>query len=706
MKPTSVPTSVGRSVARKDGWAKAAGTARYIDDITLPGMLHGRTIRSTVPSGRIRAVRLDFDPAGFTVVVCTDIPGRNVIALIEDDQPCLVEREVRHLAEPILLLAHADRDRLLSARVEIEYDVTPPVLDPLLATTLLKQLRIDKGDLDQGFAEAELVIEGEYRTGHQEHVYIETNGVIAIPEEGGVTVRGSLQCPFYVQKALRVLLGLPADRVRVIQDETGGGFGGKEEYPSMLAAHAALLALKARHPVKMVYDRVEDMLATTKRHPSIVRHRTGVTRDGRLTAMDIEIIMDGGAYVTLSPVVLSRGAIHAAGPYRCDHVRIVGRAVMTNTPPNGAFRGFGAPQTQFATEVHMDRIAEALGMDPVLLRERNALTPGDHTATGQLMHEDCSALEVLREAVRRTDFHEKRRAYQGTNRGIGLALFYHGSGFTGSGEVALASKAALELTATGVRILVGSTEIGQGTRTMHAQIVADTLGIPYESVEAARPDTGAVPDSGPTVASRTCMVVGRILQRCAEAMRQQLGDLSPAEYHAQRGPLLISREYEKPEDVTWDDASYRGDAYATYGWGCDVAEVEMDPDSYEIRPIAITAVQEIGRAIHPGLVAGQIEGGTAQGIGYALLERVVMRDGGMANAQLTNYIIPTTLDTPPMDVVILERPSRHGPFGAKGIGEMPIDGPAPALINAIRSIGLDVRSIPATPEMIMELSCG
>ncbi|MGI8498006.1 MAG: xanthine dehydrogenase family protein molybdopterin-binding subunit [Gemmatimonadaceae bacterium] len=706
MKPTSVPTSVGRSVARKDGWAKAAGTARYIDDITMPGMLHGRTIRSTVPSGRIRAARLDFDPAGFTIVACTDIPGRNVIALIEDDQPCLVERDVRHLAEPILLLAHADRDRLLSARVEIEYDVTPPVLDPLLASTLLKRLRIEKGTLEQGFDEADLIVDGEYRTGHQEHVYIETNGVIAYPDRGGITVRGSLQCPFYVQKALKTLLALPGHLVRVIQEETGGGFGGKEEYPSMIAAHAALLALKARRPVKMVYDRVEDMLATTKRHPSIVRHRTGVTRDGRLTAMDIEIIMDGGAYVTLSPVVLSRGAIHAAGPYRCDHVRIDGRAVMTNTPPNGAFRGFGAPQTQFATEVHMDRIAEALGLDPVLLRERNALRPGDATATGQLMKEDCSALEVLREAVRRSSFDEKRRAYRGTHRGIGLALFYHGSGFTGSGEVTLASKAALELTSTGVRILVGSTEIGQGTRTMHAQIVADALGVPYESVEAAQPDTGSVPDSGPTVASRTCMVVGRILQRCGEEMRQRLGNLSPADYYAQHGRLVIEREYEKPADVTWDDASYRGDAYAAYGWGCDVAEVELDPDSYEIRPTAITAVQEIGRAIHPGLVAGQIEGGTAQGIGYALLERVVMRDGGMANAQLTNYIIPTTLDTPPMQVVILERAGIHGPFGAKGIGEMPIDGPAPALVNAIRSMGLDVRSIPATPELIMELTCG
>jgi CO/xanthine dehydrogenase Mo-binding subunit len=443
------------------------------------------------------------------------------------------------------------------------------------------------------------------------------------------------------------------------------------------------------------------MLATTKRHPSIVRHRTGVTRDGRLTAMDVEVVIDGGAYVTLSPVVLSRGGIHAAGPYRCDNTRIDARAMFTNTPPNGAFRGFGAPQTQFAMEVHMERVAEALGMDPVRLREINALRPGDTTATGQRLGEDCSALRVLREAVRRSGYRRKRARYRGTTRGVGLALFYHGSGFTGSGELKLASRASLELTERGVRILVSSTEIGQGTRTMHAQIVADALGIAYDDVEVPYPDTAVAPDSGPTVASRTCMIVGRILQRCAEEMRERLGDLSPAEYLRRHGPLVVTKEHEVPPWIRWDEERYRGDAYATYAWACDVAEVELDPDTYEVRPLRITAVQEVGRAIHPALARGQIEGGTAQGVGLALIEQVVMRDGGMANAQLTNYTIPTTLDTPAMDVTILENPYPDGPFGAKGLGELPIDGPAPAVVNAIRSLGVDVREIPATPEVVL-----
>ena len=347
----------------------------------------------------------------------------------------------------------------------------------------------------------------------------------------------------------------------------------------------------------------------------------------------------------------------------------------------------------------MERVAEALDMDPVALREHNAARRHDRHRPDA--HRRLQRAGVLREAVRRSDFQRKRAEYKGTNRGIGLALFYHGAGFTGSGELRLASKAKLELTKTGVRILVSSTEIGQGTRTMHAQIVADAMGIPYEQVDVAQPDTQRVPDSGPTVASRTCMVVGKILQRCAEEMKEKLGALSPAEYFERYGGLEILKEHEPPAWIQWNDDTYSGDAYATYAWGCDVAEVEIDRDTYEVRPIKLTAVQEFGRPIHPGLARGQIEGGSAQGLGYALLEKVVMRDGGMANASLTNYTIPTTLDTPEMDVVMLENPYEDGPFGAKGLGELPIDGPAPAVINAIRHLAIDVREIPATPEIIL-----
>jgi CO/xanthine dehydrogenase Mo-binding subunit len=708
-----VQRAVGHNVRRKDSRAKVTGASQYIDDLRLPGMLFGATVRSTIPHGRITARRVP-RRRGLIAADYRDIPGRNVVALIAADQPCLAEAMVRHVAEPVLLLAHADRDHLADAAAAVTIDYAPLAaqFDPLASPLSFKDIAIDKGNVDDGLNAAAVVVEGEYRTAHQEQLYIETNGVIAVPWIGpvdddagarapGMTVYGSLQCPYYVHKALVAALGLDPSRVRVVQTETGGGFGGKEEYPSMLACHAAILARKAGAPVKMIYDRVEDLLATTKRHPAIVRHRTGVTRDGRLTAMDIDVVMDAGAYCTLSPVVLSRGVIHATGPYRCDHVRIRGRAAMTHTPPNGAFRGFGAPQTQFAVEAHLDRIAEALGLDPVQIRERNALRPGDTTATGQRLGADASAVPVLREAVRRSRFREKRRAWRGSSRGIGLSLVFHGSGFTGAGETMLASEVALELTATGARIRVASTEIGQGTRTMHAQIVADALGIPFEDVEVHDVDTHEVPDSGPTVASRTCMIVGGLLARAGRRMRERIGPLTPATYHRRHGPFTVVERYAPPPGMAWDDARYQGDAYGSFSYTCNVVEVEVDAATAEVRPTHVTAVAEIGRAIHPQMAAGQIEGGTLQGLGFALLEEVVMRDGRMANAQLTNYIIPTAVDAPSIEVALLERPYAHGPFGAKGVGEMPIDSPAPAVVNALRHAGYDVRTIPATPERVM-----
>jgi CO/xanthine dehydrogenase Mo-binding subunit len=691
--------AVGNSVARKDGIGKATGSARYADDIVFPGMLHGRTIRSTIPRGKIKSIRYEFDTTGFTIVDYRDVPAKNAVDLMSQDQPFLAEHEVKHMAEPIVLLAHENKETVNAAKVVIEYEAEEPTFDPELSDVVFKSIDIVKGDVKAALGRDDVVIvEGTYTTGHQEHVYIEPNGVIAVPEEGGVAIYGSVQCPFYVIKALRCLLGSAHPNVRVIQTETGGGFGGKEEYPSMISGHAVMLALKSGRPVKIIYDREEDMVATTKRHPAIVKHRTAVTRDGRLIGMDVDVLMDGGAYVTLSPTVLSRGCIHAAGPYSCDSVRIQGRAVFTNTPPNGAFRGFGAPQTEFAVEVHMERIAEALGMDSIELRRMNALKPGDKTATGQTLREDSSAHMVLEEALKRTDYIKKRTDWKGSNKAIGLSLFYHGAGFTGAGEKNLKSKARIDLTPTGVRIAVGSTEIGQGTRTMHAQIVTDALGIPYETVEVAQPDTSRVADSGPTVASRTCMVVGKILEECSHEMKEKLGGLTPAEYYAKNGAMSVERMYEPPDWIQWDDSKYLGDAYATYGWGCDVVELSFDPDTFEVKPIKITAVQEFGRPIHPALARGQIEGGTAQGLGYALLEKVVMSNGAMANGQLTNYVIPTTLDMPEVDVVMMENPYPGGPFGAKGLGELPMDGPAPAVVNALRQLGIDVRDIPATPE--------
>jgi CO/xanthine dehydrogenase Mo-binding subunit len=723
---------VGRPVPRKEGREKVTGQARYVDDLKFPGMIYGATVRSAGPRGRIRDIR--FGPGipwdEVTIVRARDIPRANIISLILDDQPCLAHMAVNHPEEPVLLLAHPDRYLLEDARraVEIELEPLPAIftIEESLGRrhvvwgedNVFKRFRVEKGNVDAVWENADVIVEGEYSTGAQEQLYIENNGMIAIAApDAGVTVWGSMQCPYYIHKALKPIFGLGDDRVRVIQAETGGGFGGKEEYPSMIAAHAALLSWKSGRPVKLIYDRAEDMAATTKRHPSRTRHRTAVTRDGKLLAMDISFVIDGGAYATLSSVVLSRGTIHAAGPYDCPNVRIRSQAVATNAPPHGAFRGFGAPQSIFALERHMDKVAAAVGLTPAEFRRRNFLRKGRATATGQVIQEDIDLPALLDRALAESDYASKRERFACENpastikRGIGFASFMHGAGFTGSGERYLQSVVGVEATAEGrVRILTSSTEIGQGTNTILTQIAAEALGLPYELVEIAQPDTAGVPNSGPTVASRTCMVVGKLVESAAIGLRQTLGDYTPetfAEaargYIGRHGALRSFSKYEAPPGIFWDDEDYQGDAYGAYAWAVYVAEVSVDTITYEARVENFLALQEVGRIIHPVLATGQIEGGVLQGIGYALYENVAWRDGRMANSQMTNYIIPTTSDVPPIRVLFEEIPYAYGPMGAKGIGELPMDGPAPAIVNALENAtGLPLTGIPITPETLME----
>jgi CO/xanthine dehydrogenase Mo-binding subunit len=730
---------VGSPVPRKEGVDKLLGRARYVDDIEREGMWYGATVRSSIPRGLIRSIGFDrtIDWSEFAIVTAADIPGHNHIHLIFADQPCLADGQVNHCDEAVVLVAHPDRRkaREAAAAVKIEYDPLPPVFtieeserqNVIVwgADNLLKSFLLEKGDVDSAWAGAAHIVEGEYRTGAQEHLYIENNGVIAEHSaEGGVTIWGSLQCPYYVHKSLLAVFDLPEDKVRVIQTETGGAFGGKEDYPSTLAAHAALLAMKSGHPVKMVYDRMEDLAATTKRHPSRVRHRTALDADGKLLAMGIEIATDGGAYSTLSSTVLSRATLHSPGPYVCPNVRVRSGAWATNTVPYGAFRGFGAPQAIFAVERHMDEIAAAIGIDPVELRRRNFLHDGDTTATEQVMREPVILDQLLDRALAESGYYEKRTRFARENRtnpvkrGMGIAAFYHGAGFTGSGERNLNSLAGIDVTQDGkVRVLVSSTEFGQGTNTVLTQIAAEAIGLAYDDVVMAPPDTGIVPNSGPTVASRTSMVVGRLIERAClqlvELLRQQAGlaevftsdDFFSAceRYRAAKGAVVSLCRYEAPPGIFWDDQKYRGEAYPAYAWSIHVAQVAVDTVTYAAEVEDFWAVQEAGRVLNPVLAGGQIEGGVAQGIGYALYEKVLLQNGHMVNNQMTNYIMPTAEDVPPIHVYFVEIPFSHGGYGAKGIGELPHDGPAPAILNAIRdAVGVSFTSIPLLPEDLFQ----
>jgi CO/xanthine dehydrogenase Mo-binding subunit len=744
---------IGKSIPRKEGRKKVTGQALYVDDLSFPNMLHGVTVRSSIARGRIKSISFDQPPATaggsdrdipwneFTIVTAKDIPGENYVALILNDQPYLADEVTNHPEEAVVLLAHHDRYLLEEARrhVHIEYEELPAIFnlkDSLAQKEIIwgednvfKKFLVDKGNVDDVWSKADFVVEGEYETGAQEQLYIENNGAIAVANSAdGVTVWGSMQCPYYVHKALIKLFGLPEEKIRVIQTETGGGFGGKEEYPSMIAGHAALLAWKSGKPVKMIYDRAEDMVATTKRHPSRTRHKTAVAKDGKLLAMEIDFVIDGGAYCTLSPVVLSRGTIHAAGPYFCPNVHIKSTAVATNMPPHGAFRGFGAPQSIFALERHLDKVAQAVGLTPEEFRRLNFIHEGETTATNQVIREQVDMDGLLNRAFELTDYHAKRERFareNGSNgkaprikKGIGFASFMHGAGFTGSGEVYLQSIVGAEATPEGlIRILAASTEIGQGTNTIFAQIAAEALGLDYDLFEVAQPDTAQVPNSGPTVASRTCMIVGKLVESAVLGLKQTLvgsglltDQFTQAElqracgaYIEKFGDLKSFSTYQPPPNVFWDDEKYQGDAYGAFAWAVYVAEVSVDSLTYEAHVDDFVALQEVGRVINPVLAAGQIEGGVAQAIGMTLYENVVWENGRMKNGQMTNYIMPTAADIPPIRVYFEENPYAYGPAGAKGIGELPMDGPAPAILSAIENAtGESFKQVPLMPEAMME----
>ena len=728
----------GSSLLRREGLSKLTGRERDVDDLPLEHFLWGATVRSPAPRGRISAIRFGdgVDWSEFVVVDHTDIPGRNAVYLMEYDQPALASGYVRHVHEPVLLLAHPSRDMARRAvrEVEVIVDPDPPILDYRLRPepeliqygddNVLKRLSINKGDVEQALADAPIVVEGVYETGAQEHVYLETQGMLAYLDGDVLVIKGSMQCPYYVVKALKPALNRSEAQIRVVQTPTGGGFGGKEEFPSALALHAGLLALKSGAPVKLVYDRTEDMVATTKRHPARVRHRTGVDESGRLLAQDIQMVMDGGAYVTLTPVVLSRSMIHAAGPYHCPNVRIRGRAMFTNSVPYGAFRGFGNPQSHFAVERHLDVVARKLRMDPVELRRINLIRDGQTTATGQVIRDGVDRLEVMDRALAASDYERRRREHWVRNsdhpylrRGIGVATFYHGAGFTGAGEVMLDSRLRVEGHPDGrVEVLSATVEMGQGQITVFCQLAADRLGYHPDDVSIAEPDTHRVPDSGPTVGSRTAMIVGRLVEKACDDLRRRVGldenaggpEVKAAilGWHAEHAGerLLGEARYEPPPGIRWDEERYQGDAYGAFGWAAHVAEVEVDLRTYQVQVLDFVSVQDVGTVLNETLARGQVQGGVAQGISWALLEECVWEDGAMQNGQLTNYMIPTSGDLPPIRVEFLEAPYEHGAQGAKGIGELPLVGAAPAVLNAVAAaVGREPTAIPLTPERLMIL---
>jgi CO/xanthine dehydrogenase Mo-binding subunit len=697
-------------VPRVDAAEKASGSALYLDDIRIEGMLYARIIRSTRPRATILAVRYPEPPDGYAFIDARHIPpgGTNGTLMIRDDWPIFADREVRFRGQTIALVVGPDRGTLasLAGRTEVDYETLVPVFTieeslarvggPIHGTdNLFADYHLRKGDPEAAFRAAAQVIEEEFRTGWQEHIYMEPQGCIASWKDGRLTLHASTQCPYYLRKAVAHALGCGKENVRVIAAHTGGGFGGKEHYPDVLATSAAVASRALGRPVKLVLDRQEDIQTTVKRHPSWIRIRTALDAVGGILGMDIDTRLAAGAFETCSSVVLQRSIFTSTGAYDIPNVLVRGRAFATNVVPSDAFRGFGAPQALFAIEMHMDHLARRAGIAPVDFKRRHFLSKGSRTVTNGRIYDEVLLDAMLERILAASDF-RARAASTEPGHGIGISIFNHGCAFTGSGERDLIKgRVGLRGLADGrVRILSAGVDIGQGLSTTFRKIVAEVLGVPFSRVLFDQADTDLVPDSGPTCASRSIMIVGYLLQEAAKKLKVAWSEGTEQE---------AWQDYSHPPHLAWDAEKLAGDAYPTYGWGINVVEVAVDPATFETEVRNVWAIYDVGYPVDRLIVEGQAHGGMSQALGYASLEKLELRDGVFLQGTMADYCIPTSLDFPSMSVDLVENPYPFGPFGAKGAGELVFDGGAPAFAAAVQqAIGAEVSGIPLTPERIRE----
>ena len=702
-------TKIGDRIVRVDAVQKARGEAVYVCDMTLPDMQYAYMVRSTIARGRIKAIHVPELPEGYYFISAKDIPaqGKNELWMIAKDWRCFAEDYVLYVGETIGLVVGPDRSVLkrIKAQIKIEYEEQTPAVTiddgihcvggpmfPEKNSNVMCELFCEKGrPMDEVFAEADEVFEETIETPYQEHVHLETNSAIADMEDGKFVFYASAQCPFYIRKSIAGLLDIPYDDIIVRQCTTGGAFGGKEHFPDVLCGALLVAENKIRKPIKMVFDREEDTQFSVKRHPSKCIYKTAV-KDGKITGVYGHIYYNCGAYLSSSYVVLQRGVFHGNGVYTFDNTYLKGEGIGTNMFPSCAFRGFGAPQTLFAIETHLDHLAHHLGVDPLEFKMQYLAKKGDETTTNGHIIEEVKLPEMLDVITRESDYWRKAKEYKpGCGRGIGIALYNHGGAFTGNGEQAII-KAHARLVKTGdhVSIQVGSTEMGQGFKTSLRKICAATLGVSIDQIEYLDPDTSKVVDSGPTAASRSTMVVGRLVERAAQERWSE-------------GDFTTEVEYEHPDGYPWDQATFRGDAYLGYGWGVACVEVEVDKLTNEVKTLGVWSSHEIGKAIDELIVHGQINGGILQSLGYGSMEKLEVKGGRFKQKSMSDYVIPTSMDFPKQFYHIQENPYPWGPYGAKGMGELVFNGASAAYVDAVeRALNTRFTSIPIPPEAIEE----
>ncbi|MCY6369221.1 xanthine dehydrogenase family protein molybdopterin-binding subunit [Clostridium ganghwense] len=706
--------NISKSIKRFDTADKIAGTAKYVADFKFDDMLYAMTLRSTEARAKIISREYPELPEGYFIVDKDDVPRENIVHVVIDDQPCFADEVVNYIGEPILLVVGPDKGKILEimSQIKIEYEKMDAILniedginpkEPIFEEkNCFADYKYSKGSLEEIKDKSEYVVEGEYETGYQEHIYLEPQGAIGLYKNGKMTVYSTMQCPYFVKGAVQKCLGFEEDKVQIIQTVTGGGFGGKEDFPSLLGCHVACAALKAKKPVQLVLDRNEDVAVTPKRHPSKIKIKSYIDKNHKILGMDVDIKVDCGPYAGLSNIVLQRTMFAAIGVYNVENVFVKGKSIATNNVMCGGFRGFGAPQAFVGLELHMEHIAKKLGIDSLELKIKNMVKKGDKSSTGGIFRENILLPQIIDRIKKMSSYDEKQKQFEqerkeGKLKGIGMSIFFHGGGFTGSGErdhIKAKVKLVKNLDAT-VEILIANVEMGQGVLTSMRKIVAHALEIPVERIIHENPDTDRVPDSGPTVASRTTMVIGKLLYDAALQLKERWNENDRVE---------VMTQYKHPEGFEWDDDNFVGDAYNSYSWGANVVEIEIDPITYEATMGNVYAVFDIGNPIDERIVKGQIDGGVLQGLGYAGLEVMTTKNGCLEQKSITDYIIPTSKDTPKIESDLVNEPYYNGPFGAKALGELTFIGAAPAYAVAVENaIGKEINRIPITPEYLMEV---
>jgi len=764
-----VAGGVGKSAARLDGIERVTGALRYTADLNRPGQLYGRVLRSRYPHAEVLSIDTSEArraPGVVAVFTASDVPGRKHFGELIADQPVLAVDRVRYVGDAVAVV-YAETEAQAAAALDlirVEYRELPVVDGPEAALApgapkvhekgnLLKDVHIRKGDVAAGFAEADIIVEGTYRTPFIEHAYMEPEACLAEPDgEGGVVVYEGSQGPWPIHEQIVASLALPPEKVRVVHMPVGGAFGGKEDVTLQILA--ALGAWRLGRPVKMVMGRRESIRVSTKRHAETVHFRTGAKRDGRLTAMEVTIHADTGAYASLGPSVIFRSASFACGPYEVPNVKVDAYLAYTNNVPCGAMRGFGNPQVTFACELQMDELARRLGMDPFALRELNALRPGSVTATGEVLTASVGALPTLqavRAALARVELPAPR---PGKRIGVGVAASFKNVGL--GGGLKDEAEARLQLQADGTLLVrTGCSDLGGGAETAMAQLASEVTGVPLRAVRVHTGDTRLDPRGGMTTASRETFITGNAVVAAARAWRERvleeaaeaLGPDAPVDGVGQPGPALDLREgrivavadgrellslrelaarlaeqgrtveahgryaadstraYKDVPAGPYDPAEHR--LHVAYCFGTQAAVVEVDEATGQVDVLRVIAAHDAGTIINPQAVEGQIEGGVMMGLGYALSEAFVMREGQIVTDTLRKLGVPTIERLPEITAIPVEDPHPEGPLGAKGMGELPASATAPAIINAIYdAVGVRIRELPATPARVREALAG